>query len=185
MSVCLCLKIFKTRKRAIWAKRWPKADIYATCTITFMFMYVVVLETAVSAIYSATYYSLLVSYAVFFRVLPCVIVTSVYYAVFFRVRLLLVPDLGSRSRLQHRARVWLRTTAVLRGVYTFTQYAVFFRVLPCVIVAPVYYAVFFRVRLLLRAYYDSLVPDPGSRSMLQPRAHNIERSAREHLLVSY
>ena len=29
-----------------------KADIHATCTITFMFMCVVVLETAVSAIYS-------------------------------------------------------------------------------------------------------------------------------------
>ena len=52
------------------------------------------------------------------------------------------------------------------------EYAVFFRVLPCVIAAPVYYAVFFRVRLLLRAYYDSLVPDPGSRSMLQPRAQH-------------
>ena len=40
----------------------------------------------------------------------------------------------------------------------------------CVITALVYYAVFFRVRLLLSAYYDSLVPDPGSRSRLQPRA---------------
>ena len=52
------------------------------------------------------------------------------------------------------------------------QYAVFFRVLPCVIAAPVYYAVFFRVRLLLSAYYDSLVPNPGSRSRLQPRAQH-------------
>ena len=78
-----------------------KADVYATCRITFTFMSAVVLETAVSTIYSATsYYSLHV------------------------------------------------------------QYAVFFRVLPCVIAAPVYYAVFFRVRLLLRAYYDSLVPEP-------------------------
>ena len=67
-----------------------------------MFMSTVVLETAVSTIYSSTsYYSLLV------------------------------------------------------------EYAVFLRVLPCVIAAPVYYAVFFRVRLLLSAYYDSLVPDPG------------------------
>ena len=41
----------------------------------------------------------------------------------------------------------------------------------CVITALMYYAVFFRVRLLLSAYYDSLVPDPGSRSRLQPRAH--------------
>ena len=30
-----------------------------------------------------------------------------------------------------------------------------------------YFAVFFRVRLLLSAYYDSLVPDPESRSRLQ------------------
>ena len=90
-----------------------KADIYATYRITFTFMSAIVLETAVSTIYSASsYYSLHV------------------------------------------------------------QYAVFFRVLPCVIAAPVYYAVFFRVRLLLRAYYDSLVPDPGSRSMLQPRAQH-------------
>ena len=78
-------------------------------------MSAVVLETAVSTIYSATYYSLHV------------------------------------------------------------QYAVFFRVLPCVIAAPVYYAVFFRVRFLLRAYYDSLVPDPGSRSRLQPRAQHRAR----------
>ena len=54
----------------------------------------------------------------------------------------------------------------------YLQYAVFFRVLPCVIAAPVYYAVFFRVGLLLRAYYDSLVSDPGSRSRLQPRAQH-------------
>ena len=77
-------------------------------------------------------------------------------------------------------------TAVFDDAFSyFLQYAVFFRVLPCVIAAPVYYAVFFRVRLLLSAY-DSLVPDPGSRSRLQPRAQ-IERSARgksyEHLLV--
>ena len=73
-----------------------------------MFTSAVVLDAAVSTIYSATsYYSLLVQYAVFFRVLPCVIAASVYYAVFFRVRLLLsacydslVPDPGSRSRLQ-------------------------------------------------------------------------------------
>ena len=37
--------------------------------------------------------------------------------------------------------------------------------------ASVYYAVFFRVKLLLSAYYDSLVPDPGSRSRLQHLAH--------------
>ena len=50
--------------------------------------------------------------------------------------------------------------------------AVFFRVLLCVIAAFVYYAVFFRVRLLLHAYYDGLVPDPGSRSRLQ-HAHTL------------
>ena len=62
VSVCLCLKIFKTlAKEPFRQKDGLKTDIYATCTITFMFMYVVVLETAVSAIYSATsYYSLLV-----------------------------------------------------------------------------------------------------------------------------
>ena len=52
------------------------------------------------------------------------------------------------------------------------QYTVFFRVLPCAIAASVYYAVFFRVRLLLSAYYDSLVPDPGSNTRLQPRKHS-------------
>ena len=62
VSVCLCQKILKTlAKEPFRQKDGLKADIYATCTITFMFMYVVVLETAVSAIYSATsYYSLLV-----------------------------------------------------------------------------------------------------------------------------
>ena len=62
LSVCLCLKILKTlAKEPFRQKDGLKVDIYATCTITFMFMYVVVLETAVSAIYSATsYYSLLV-----------------------------------------------------------------------------------------------------------------------------
>ena len=44
---------------------------------------------------------------------------------------------------------------------------VFFRVLPCVIAALVYYAVFFCVRLLLSAYYDSLVPDPGGSNTLR------------------
>ena len=79
-----------------------------------MFMNTVALETAVSTIYSATsYYSLLVQYVVFFRVLPCVIAASGYYAVFVRVRLLLgayydslVPDPGSSSNL----------ASVLRGV---------------------------------------------------------------------
>ena len=116
VSVCLCLKMLKTRaKEPFRQKDGLKADIYATCRITFMFMSAVVPETAVSTIHSATsYYSLLVQYAVFSRVLPCVIAASVYYAVFFRVRLLLrayydslVPDRGSRSRLQpcaqHRA----------------------------------------------------------------------------------
>ena len=96
-------------------------------------MNAVVLDAAVSTIYSATsHYSLLVQYAVFFRVLPCVIAASVYYAVFFRVRVLLsahydslVPDPGSRSRLQHLAHVSavrafaqrrMYMTAVLRGV---------------------------------------------------------------------
>ena len=79
-----------------------------------MFMNAVDLETAVSTIYSATsYYSLLVQYAVFFRVLPCVIAASVYYAVFFHVRLLLgayydslVSDPGSSYNL----------ASLLRGV---------------------------------------------------------------------
>ena len=97
-----------------------------------MFMNAVVLDAVVSTIYSATsYYLLLVLYAVFFRFLPYVIAASVYYAVFFRVRLLLsayydslIPDPGSRSRLQHLAHVVLRAcaqrrmymTAVLRRV---------------------------------------------------------------------
>ena len=98
-----------------------------------MFMNAVVLDAAVSTIYSATsYYSLLVQYAVFFCVLPCVIAASMYYAVFFRVRVLLsayydilVPDPRSRSRLQHLTHVSavhafaqcrMYTTAVLRGV---------------------------------------------------------------------
>ena len=103
---CVCVSVTKTLAKEPFRQRdGLKADIYATYRITFTFMSAVVFETAVSAIYSATsYYSL------------------------------------------HE------------------QYAVFFRVLPCVIAAPVYYAVFFHVRLLLRAYYDSLVPDPGSRS---------------------
>ena len=107
-------------KELLRQKDGLNADIHATCRITFTFMSAVVLETAVSTIYSATsYYSLHVRYAVFFRVLPCVIAASVYYAVFFRVRLLLsayyerlVPDPGSRSRLQPRA----QTSSVLRGV---------------------------------------------------------------------
>ena len=59
VCVCLCLKTLA--KEPFRQKDGLKADIYATRTITFsfMFMYVVVLETAVSAIYSATY-SLLV-----------------------------------------------------------------------------------------------------------------------------
>ena len=62
VCVCLCLNILKTlAKEPFRQKDGLKADLYVTCTITFMFMYVVVLETAVSAIYSATsYYSLLV-----------------------------------------------------------------------------------------------------------------------------
>ena len=79
-----------------------------------MFMNTVSLETAVSTIYSATsYYSLLMQCVVFFRVLPCVIAASVYYAVFFHVRLLLgacydslVPDPGSSYNL----------ASILRGV---------------------------------------------------------------------
>ena len=66
-------------------------------------------------------------------------------------------------------------TAVFDDAFSNTPYSfVFFRA------APVYYAVFFRVRLLLSAY-DSLVPDPGSRSRLQPRAQ-IEHSARGKVL---
>ena len=113
MCVCVCLSVTSLAKEPFRQNDGLKADIYATCRITFTFMSAVVLETAVSTIYSATsYYSLHV------------------------------------------------------------QYTVFFRVLPCVIAAPVYYAVFFRVILLLHAYYDSLVPDPGSRSRLQPRAQH-------------
>ena len=53
-----------------------------------MFMSAVVLEIPVSTIYSATsYYSLLVQYAIFFRVRLCVTAAPVYYAVLFRVRL--------------------------------------------------------------------------------------------------
>ena len=48
-------------------------------------------------------------------------------------------------------------TAVSTIYSLHVQCAVFFRVLPCVIAAPVFYAVFFRVRLLLRAYYDSRI----------------------------
>ena len=60
-----------------------KSDIYATCTITFMFMYVVVLETAVSAIYSATsYYSLLVYIR---RILSCSSVCDCYLRVLRRI----------------------------------------------------------------------------------------------------
>ena len=76
----LCLKILKTlAKEPFRQKDGLKADIYATCRITFMFMSAVVPETAVSTIHSATsYYSLHVQYAVFFRVLPCVIAAPVY-----------------------------------------------------------------------------------------------------------
>ena len=50
-----------------------------------------------------------------------------------------------------------------------------FRVLPCVIAAPVYNAVFFRVSLalIMIALFPNLDPDPGSNL-----AHNIECSAR-------
>ena len=89
--MCVCLSVTKIfEKEPFRQKDGLKADTYATCRITFTFMSAVVLETAVSTIYSATsYYSLHVQYAVFFRVLPCVIAAPVYYAVFFRVRLLL------------------------------------------------------------------------------------------------
>ena len=102
VCVCLCLKILKTlAKEPFRQKDGLKADIYATCKITFMFMSTVVPETAVSTIYSATsYYSLLVQYAVFCRVLPCVIAAPVYYAVFFPVRLLLGAYPCARSRVQ-------------------------------------------------------------------------------------
>ena len=56
VSVCLSVpKILKTlAKEPFRQKDGLRADIYATCTITLMFMYVVVLETAVSAIHSAS-----------------------------------------------------------------------------------------------------------------------------------
>ena len=81
MSVCLCLKILKTlAKEPFRQKDGLKA---ATCTITFMFMYVVVLETAVSAIYSATsYYSLLVYIR---RILSCSSVCDCYLRVLRRI----------------------------------------------------------------------------------------------------
>ena len=82
----VCVSVTKNfAKEPFRQKDGLKADIYATCRITFTFMSAVVLETA---IYSA-YVLLFVQYAVFFRVLPCVIAAPVYYAVFFRVRLLL------------------------------------------------------------------------------------------------
>ena len=46
-------------------------------------MSAVVIETAVSTSYFLLFAH--VQYAVFFRVLPCVIAAPVYYAVFFRV----------------------------------------------------------------------------------------------------
>ena len=54
-----------------------KADIYATCTITFTFMYVDVLETAVSAIYSAP--------RVIRRILSCSSVCDYYLRVLRRI----------------------------------------------------------------------------------------------------
>ena len=94
VCVCVCLSVCLTKilaKEPFRQKDGLKADVFATCRITFMFMSAAVLETAVSTIYSATsYYSLLVQYVVFFRVLPCVIAAPVYYAVFFRVRLRLL-----------------------------------------------------------------------------------------------
>ena len=61
---CVCV-LSVTTKEPFRQNDGLKADIYATCRITFTFMSAVVLETA---IYSATSYS---QYAVFFRVLPC------------------------------------------------------------------------------------------------------------------
>ena len=107
--MCVCLSVTKNfAKEAFRQKDGLKADVYATCRITFMFM------------------SAVLSLNRFFD-------------------------------------------NIIFSYFLFAQYAVFFRVLPCEIVAPVYYAVFFRVTLLLSAYYDSLVPNPGSRSRLQPR----------------
>ena len=114
VCVCVCLsvtqKIVKTlAKEPFRQKDGLKADIYATCRITFTFMSAVVLETAVSTIYSATSsYSLHVQYVVFFRI-PCAIAAPVYYAVFFRVRcfalimiaLFPIPDPDPGSNLAH------------------------------------------------------------------------------------
>ena len=84
VSVCLCLKILKTlAKEPFRQKDGLKADIYATCTITFMFMYVVVLETAVSAIYSATF--LLFAPRVIRRILSCSSVCDCYLRVLRRI----------------------------------------------------------------------------------------------------
>ena len=109
-------KILKTlAKEPFRQKDGLKADIYATCRITFTFMSAVVLETALSTIYSATsYYSLHVQHAVFFRVLPCVIAASVYYAVFFRVRLLLRAYYDRSRKIQ--APTSRTTSSALRGV---------------------------------------------------------------------
>ena len=97
-----------TAKEPFRQKDGLKADIYATCRITFTFISAVILETAVSTIYSATsYYSLHVQYAVFFRVLPCVIAASVYYTVFdcyfalIMIALFPIPDPDPGSNLAH------------------------------------------------------------------------------------
>ena len=75
----MCLSVPKNfAKEPFRQKDGLKADIYATYTITFMFMYVVVLETAVSAIYSATP-------RVIRRILSCSSVCDCYLRVLRRI----------------------------------------------------------------------------------------------------
>ena len=77
--VCVCVSV--TKNTVFRRKDGLIAHTYATCRNTFVFMCVVVLETAVSAIYSATSYyppRVIVIYAVFVRVLLCVITATPY-----------------------------------------------------------------------------------------------------------
>ena len=77
VCVYLCVKILKTRaKEPFRQKDGLKADIYAICRITFMFICVVVLETAVSAIYIAPRVMCDCCARVLRRILPCEIAAS-------------------------------------------------------------------------------------------------------------
>ena len=92
--VCVCDCDGKTHVEMVFRQKCGL--IAAICRNTFVFMCVVVLETAASAIYSLfacnTPHSFVCDYSarVLRRILPCEIAALVYYAVFFRVRLLLL-----------------------------------------------------------------------------------------------